>query len=140
MCVSDPRYVTFVYEGADVFDAMVGAFVRDDGATAYLVGMWVAPDLRASGVASQLVERVVAWARGRGCSRVVLSVEGNNARAARLYEKCGSLNSSKRRHFPTSRALAIVSMPTHCEALVADGGPESLIFGCGGVREWRPSG
>jgi ribosomal protein S18 acetylase RimI-like enzyme len=87
--VQTERNVTFVYEEADVFDAMVGAFVRDDGATAYLVGMWVAPDLRGSGVASQLVERVVAWARGGGCSRVVLSVESNNARAARFYEKCG---------------------------------------------------
>jgi GNAT superfamily N-acetyltransferase len=81
--------VTFVYERADVFDAMVGAFVGDDAASVYLVGMWVAPDLRGSGVAGQLVDRVVAWARGCGCSRVVLSVEGNNGRAARFYEKCG---------------------------------------------------
>ena len=81
--------VTFVYERADAFDAMVGAFFRDDAVSAYLVGMWVAPDLRRSGVARQLVERVVAWARGRGCSQVVLSVEGNNGRAARFYEKCG---------------------------------------------------
>jgi GNAT superfamily N-acetyltransferase len=81
--------VTFVYERVDGFDAMVGAFSRDDADSVYLVGMWVAPDLRGSGVARQLVERVVAWARGRGCSRVVLSVEGNNSRAARFYEKCG---------------------------------------------------
>ena len=81
--------VTFVYERANAFDAMVGAFFRDDPASVYLVGMWVAPDLRGSGVARQLVERVVAWARGRGCSQVVLSVEGNNGRAARFYEKCG---------------------------------------------------
>src|SRR4051794_7117829 len=47
--------VTFVYERADVFDAMVGAFVGDDAASVYLVGMWVAPDLRGSGVAGQLV-------------------------------------------------------------------------------------
>jgi GNAT superfamily N-acetyltransferase len=81
--------VTFVYERADVFDAMVGAFVGDNAVSVYLVGMWVAPDLRGSGVARQLVERVVAWARSCGCSRVVLSVEGNNGRAARFYEKCG---------------------------------------------------
>jgi GNAT superfamily N-acetyltransferase len=81
--------VTFVYERANAFDAMVGAFSRDDAVSVYLVGMWVAPDLRGSGVARQLVERVVAWARGRGCSQVVLSVEGNNGRAARFYEKCG---------------------------------------------------
>lgn len=81
--------VTFVYERSDSFDAMVGAFFRDDAGSVYLVGMWVAPDLRGSGVARQLVERVLAWARGNGSSRVVLSVEGNNRRAARFYEKCG---------------------------------------------------
>jgi len=41
---------TFVYERAGAFDAMVSAFVGDDPATVYLVGMWVAPDLRGSGV------------------------------------------------------------------------------------------
>lgn len=81
--------VTFVYERADAFDAMVGAFFRDDAASVHLVGMWVAPDLRGSGVARQLVERVVAWARSSGRSRVVLSVAGDNRRAARFYEKCG---------------------------------------------------
>ncbi len=81
--------MTFVYERADGFDAMVGAFFRDDADSVYLVGMWVAPDLRGSVARANSVQRVVAWARGRGCSRVVLSVEGNNSRAARLYEKCG---------------------------------------------------
>jgi GNAT superfamily N-acetyltransferase len=83
------RKATFVYERADVFDAIVGAFVGDDAATVYLVGMWVAPDLRGGGVARQLVERVVAWSRGHGRSRILLSVESNNGRAARFYEKCG---------------------------------------------------
>jgi GNAT superfamily N-acetyltransferase len=53
--------VTFVYERAGAFDGMVGAFVRDDAVSVHLVGMWVAPDLRGSGVARQLVERVMAW-------------------------------------------------------------------------------
>jgi len=68
---------------------MVSAFVADEPETAHLVGMWVAPELRGSGVARKLVERVVDWSRAHGRSRVVLSVEGDNGRAARLYEKCG---------------------------------------------------
>jgi ribosomal protein S18 acetylase RimI-like enzyme len=92
--------VTFVYEREGAFDGLVGAFVGDDGASVHLVGMWVAPDLRGSGVAGQLVERVVAWSRSRGCSRVVLSVEGNNARAARLYEKCGFAELAEPPHLP----------------------------------------
>lgn len=87
--VPTDRNTTFVYERAGMFDAMVGAFVGEDEGTVHLVGMWVAPDLRGSGVANQLVEQVVAWSRDHGRLRVVLSVEGNNGRAARLYEKCG---------------------------------------------------
>ena len=81
--------MTFVYERADGFDAMAGDFPATTPISVYLVGSGVAPDLRGSGVARQLVERVVAWACGRDCSRVLLSVEGDNSRAARFYEKCG---------------------------------------------------
>ena len=81
--------VTFVQEQDDAFDVMVSVFVDDDGETVHLVGMWVAPDLRGSGVARELVEYVIEWSRNHGRARVVLSVEAGNARAARLYEKCG---------------------------------------------------
>jgi GNAT superfamily N-acetyltransferase len=74
---------------AGAFASMVSAFVGDDPGVVYLVAMWVEPDLRGSGVARELVERVVEWARGHGRSRVILSVEDGNGRAARLYEKCG---------------------------------------------------
>lgn len=80
---------TFVEDRDGRFAAIIGVFVADDPATAYLVGMWVAPELRGSGVASQLVERVLDWAREHRRTRVVLSVEQGNDRAARLYEKCG---------------------------------------------------
>jgi len=60
-----------------------------DPASVMLVGMWVAPALRGSGVARDLVTQVVDWARSRQAERVVLSVEGDNERAARLYERCG---------------------------------------------------
>jgi ribosomal protein S18 acetylase RimI-like enzyme len=80
---------TFVEERDGAFVAMVSAFVADDPATAYLVSMWVVPELRGSGVAIELVERVLEWSRDNRRSRVVLSVEPGNDRAARLYEKCG---------------------------------------------------
>ncbi|HEX5449428.1 MAG TPA: GNAT family N-acetyltransferase [Gaiellaceae bacterium] len=82
--------VTFVHENDGTFGGMVSAFVTDDEPEiSYLVGMWVAPELRGSGVAPELVARVVAWSRERGLARVILSVEGSNLRAAGLYEKCG---------------------------------------------------
>lgn len=78
-----------MHERAGAFDGMVTAFVGEIAETVYLVGMWVAPDLRGSGVARELVERVVEWSLDHGRSRVVLSVANGNVRAARLYENCG---------------------------------------------------
>lgn len=80
---------TFVEERDGSFAAMVSAFVASDPATAYLVSMWVAPELRGTGIAIELVEHVLDWARDHRRVRVVLSVEPGNDRAARLYEKCG---------------------------------------------------
>jgi GNAT superfamily N-acetyltransferase len=68
---------------------MVSCFVAGDPSSVFLVAMWLAPHLRGTGVARELVERVVGWARERGAARVALSVEPGNDRAARLYEKCG---------------------------------------------------
>lgn len=82
--------VTFVPEAADAFDAMVSAFMDErPDETLHLVGMWAAPDVRSSGLARKLVERVIEWSRVREAACVLLSVEGGNARAARLYERCG---------------------------------------------------
>jgi ribosomal protein S18 acetylase RimI-like enzyme len=80
---------SFAIERDGRFDGLVSCFVADDPATVFLVAMWVAPELRGTGVASGLVERVVDWAREHRAERVCLSVEPENERAARLYEKCG---------------------------------------------------
>jgi GNAT superfamily N-acetyltransferase len=67
---STERTVTFAHECDGAFNGMVSAFVGDDATTAYLVGMWVAPDLRGSGVARELVgprDRVVAPTRAHAC-------------------------------------------------------------------------
>jgi ribosomal protein S18 acetylase RimI-like enzyme len=81
--------VTFVEERDGVFTAVVASFVSNDPATAYLVGIWVAPEARRTGVAVRLVEHVLDWAREHRRTRVVLSVKRGNEPAARLYAKCG---------------------------------------------------
>ena len=73
---------------------MVSCFIAEDPGTVFLVAMWVAPALRGTGIARELVERVVAWSRVRGAARVCLSVEPGNDQAARLYEKCGFAETS----------------------------------------------
>jgi GNAT superfamily N-acetyltransferase len=86
---AEPNSATFVAEEAAHAEGMASGWVDADPATVFLVGMWVAPALRGSGVAGELVAHVVDWARARGAARVCLSVEGRNLRAARLYERCG---------------------------------------------------
>ena len=83
------RQASFAYEREGRFDGLVSAFVADDPETVFLVAMWVTPELRGTGAARGLVESVLEWARGCGAARVALSVEGDNPRAARLYENCG---------------------------------------------------
>jgi ribosomal protein S18 acetylase RimI-like enzyme len=79
---------------------MVSCFIADDPTNAFLVGMWVAPALRGTEVARDLVESVVAWANEHGAARVCLSVEPANDRAARLYEKCGFTETADPPPFP----------------------------------------
>jgi ribosomal protein S18 acetylase RimI-like enzyme len=96
----DAEGSSFVVERDGRFDGLVSCFVADDPATVFLVAMWVAPELRGTGVAPGLVERVVEWAREHRAERVCLSVEPDNERAARLYEKCGFGETSDPPPFP----------------------------------------
>jgi ribosomal protein S18 acetylase RimI-like enzyme len=54
-----------------------------------LIAMWVAPHVRGSGVAAQLVDAVKAAATAQGHDRVFLDVAPGNQRAASFYEKQG---------------------------------------------------
>jgi len=54
-----------------------------------LIGMWIEPAARGSGVAVQLVDAVKARAREKGFDRVFLDVSQDNARASGFYLKQG---------------------------------------------------
>jgi RimJ/RimL family protein N-acetyltransferase len=97
---SQSNGASFVYEGPAGGEGLATGFVDADPATVFLVGMWVAPTLRGSGAASELVAQVVGWARARGAERVGLSVEEHNHRAARLYERCGFTETKSPPAFP----------------------------------------
>jgi GNAT superfamily N-acetyltransferase len=96
----DGTHSSFVLEQDGRFDGLVSCFFGDDPATAFLVAMWVAPELRGTGGARGLVERVIEWAREHRAGRVCLSVEPDNPRAARLYEKCGFVETDDPPTFP----------------------------------------
>jgi RimJ/RimL family protein N-acetyltransferase len=72
----------------DAFTGMAGGFVQDDG-TPMLIGMWVAPERRGSGLADELASAVVAWARDLGAERIVLWVVIGNTAAERFYARLG---------------------------------------------------
>jgi ribosomal protein S18 acetylase RimI-like enzyme len=91
---------TFVEERDGRFVAMVAAFVANDPETAHLVSMWVAPEVRSTGIAVQLVQHVLEWARQQRCTRVVLCVEEGNDSAAQLYAKCGFVEVSHLAEMP----------------------------------------
>jgi len=59
------------------------------GAGAELISMWVDPAARGKGVATLLVEAVVAWAAAAGAPSLKLSVMAENEPARRTYERSG---------------------------------------------------
>ena len=67
---------------------MIGAAVSDTQRF-NLIGMWVEPAARGSGVATQLVETVKVHATSQGFDRVYLDVSPDNARASNFYLKQG---------------------------------------------------
>jgi GNAT superfamily N-acetyltransferase len=56
---------------------------------AYLLSVWVAPDVRRQGIASDLIDAVGDWARNEGLSRLLLDVAEKNAPALALYLQKG---------------------------------------------------
>lgn len=84
------RLPTFVWREGNADLGMVRGAPHDaDPEAAYLISMWVAPEVRGRGVGAALVDEVAAWARGRGLRRLVLDVAVQNAWALKLYERCG---------------------------------------------------
>ena len=57
--------------------------------TFWMYAMYVTPDARGSGVATQLVEAVSQWARERGADELYLHVTTAVARARAFYRKVG---------------------------------------------------
>jgi GNAT superfamily N-acetyltransferase len=60
-----------------------------DPATAWLISMWVAPDVRRGGVGGALVDAIIEWAQCHNVSRVLLDVADANQPAIALYARKG---------------------------------------------------
>ncbi len=74
--------------GASIGVAGVG-FTPEEPTSAYLWGMWVAPEARGTGVSRALVAACIGWARSVGASGIMLDVKRDNAPAIALYVRMG---------------------------------------------------
>jgi len=81
---------TFVAVVNDLDVGMVrGARDETRAGTAWLISMWVAPEVRRLGVGGCLVDAVIAWARSSRVNRLLLDVADTNPAAIALYERKG---------------------------------------------------
>ena len=74
----------------DVWLGMTGSYIQEDAPDiGEVVSVWVAPEARRRGLASQLLEAAKEWAMSRGARRQRLWVAETNARARALYLAAG---------------------------------------------------
>ena len=79
--------------------------------TVDIVAMYVAPEYRGQGCAEQLLDAVVAAARGRGARRLVMHVTAGNEAASRSYTRYGFV--------PTGRSWPMQRNPELTEVELA---------------------
>jgi len=74
----------------DVAVGMAAGFMDDaDRTTANMVAMWVSADYRGKGVARELLDSIIAWARTAGATSLSSGVTDDNERAMAFYRKVG---------------------------------------------------
>ncbi len=66
---------------------------RVDTARVDVVGVYVAPDARSTGVIDRLLDAVAAWARELGVPAIALDVHRDNRCAQGAYRRCGFVES-----------------------------------------------
>ncbi|HET6965390.1 MAG TPA: GNAT family N-acetyltransferase [Acidimicrobiales bacterium] len=85
---------------------MVASFTPDESpGCPQLVGMWVEPSRRGTGVAASLVQAVLDWAATAGASGVSLWVADGNDRARRFYQRMGFAPTGRRQALPSNPAV-----------------------------------
>ena len=84
--VPDTRYYVVAEDGSGLA-GYAGLFVVGTEADVQTVA--VHPDRQGTGLGRLLVEDLLAQARSRGCSRVMLEVREDNDAARRLYDRLG---------------------------------------------------
>lgn len=95
-------YVALV-DGEDV-GLVRGAPDEARSDAAWLISMWVAPEVRGQGVGEALVGAVVEWARAGGARRLLLDVGDHNRPAIALYARMGFEPNGRTGSLPAPRS------------------------------------
>lgn len=121
---SDGDWETRAARSAEGDSDFVALAIRDDRAvgmaggyqpesapgTRFLYGMWVAPDIRASGIGHALTVQVLDWARESGAESLRLWVVTTNLPALALYRKAGFIETGTSQPLPSNPSLLEVEM------------------------------
>jgi GNAT superfamily N-acetyltransferase len=78
--------------------------------TRWLYGMFVTPAARGTGVATQLVDAVVEWARGEGATELYLQVTASLPRSRAFYVKSGFVETGDRLTMHRDARLELLTM------------------------------
>lgn len=92
---ANPHYGGFGL-ASQLLGLAVGIPDPEEAGCAELVGMWVDPEARGSGLAVALVDLVLDWAAAQARPRVRLLVPEGNERATALYRKLGFVPTGRR--------------------------------------------
>jgi GNAT superfamily N-acetyltransferase len=103
---------------AEVDGTPVGlAWVKLEGAVAWLYQVWVAPEARGRGVGAALMDAAIRWARARNATALHLDVTAGDGAAARLYRRTGFVDVGApvpmpgRTTFEQAMVLPLASVP-----------------------------
>jgi predicted GNAT family acetyltransferase len=89
-------HTVLAWEGTDAVGVATGKADPHEQGGREIVGMWVDPAHRGSGIATALIAHLAQWARDDGSPSIALWVADDNAGARRLYEKCGFMATGER--------------------------------------------
>ena len=80
-----------------------GAPHSNNAKVAYLISLWVAPNVRGMGVGAALIDAVIDWATSAGYAQLILDVGNHNAGAIALYTRKGFKPTGQTGHLPPPR-------------------------------------
>jgi GNAT superfamily N-acetyltransferase len=97
-----------VADGEDV--GLVAGGTPEEASVRWVYSMWVDARYRGAGVAAQLLDEVVRWARAEGAARLGLDVTDRVPRARRFYERLGFVGTGTAGPLPRDPTIELSEM------------------------------